>query len=426
MLTINAIIARDQKNLARELNINLSANKIYGWAGLANDGREIIVSAISGVNKNWRAQITFDNEKPIVINNAKNARRQHLFALVNSSQIINEFTVWENLILPFSKSYRWLKKNILPIAEKFWRELTNDELPLNKLARDLSITEKRFIECARIAAQNPRLIVLHNALNAFNETQKKNVLKFLCAHAPILLVDNDPDNFAFVDDYALFNHNTQKLSAGEKFTDGERAKLSALIAEKLPPRSSLKIGKTILEMLGVQGGKISDATLTLRQGEICGITNLSGGGIDDFVKLLTREKRAKQGLLTLSGKNLRLRTATKKSLTRAGLAICTPKTTLAQLQKMFAQPQIHVYVIAQLAISGYDERSQLVRENFAAILAAGKSLIIVSENFYELQRCCHTIIVCQNGKFSPSRSAEQWTRAELAQPLKINGKISLL
>ena len=79
-------------------------------------------------------------------------------------------------------------------------------------------------------------------------------------------------------------------------------------------------GEKVAQVTGLRGGAVHDFSLSVRAGEVVGMTGLIGSGYDDVVSLCFGATRAQAGFLTLTGTKRDLRHAAPHESVRDGIA----------------------------------------------------------------------------------------------------------
>ncbi len=102
----------------------------------------------------------------------------------------------------------------------------------------------------------------------------------------------------------------------------ERALVRMIVGRDLGalyPDTDHRPSQAVLEVTGLSGQAVRDATFTLHEGEILGVTGLVGSGHEELPYLIYGARRPERGEVRIDGRALRL--ASARDATRAGLAL---------------------------------------------------------------------------------------------------------
>lgn len=127
--------------------------------------------------------------------------------------------------------------------------------------------------------------------------------------------------------YTVLRNGKVVGSGAMSSTDGPR--LAALMAGDTAPNlartaeAASRAGeKVILDVEKLSGSRVRDVSFTLRDGEILGLTGLSGAGHDEVIELLFGAQRARTGVTTVNGR--RVRPTSPRVALAAGMAYLAP------------------------------------------------------------------------------------------------------
>ncbi|GHV19161.1 hypothetical protein AGMMS49959_03300 [Planctomycetales bacterium] len=387
---------------AYPFNLSLAAGEITAVVGADRAWQTAIADALTGNPSAFSATLTL-NGKTLNPRSPREALALGVVALRPEPLIFPSLTAAENIraFLPKAPP-RWLAA-----CAALWRELSADAFPA-KTSAALSLADRRRLELVRARLSAPQLLIIDEGMTAFAPADAKRILDF-CRQIStyVLLLTAAPSAASGADNF----YAADALSAK---TPATAANLDQLTARLYPAATAAKMGKTVLEILGLQLRRTASAlSLTARRGEILGITGLAGQGGEDLWRVLSGGQKAVKGVLSVDGKNLRLARASRAALVKAGVVEFTGEFSGAS-----SVPSATVYLFRD------DERGGDGREMMTRLAADGKLIIYFSANFDRQLRWTQTLAVFHHGALLPPRATDKWTLAELIAAA-VSGKTGL-
>ncbi|GHT07712.1 hypothetical protein FACS1894139_16420 [Planctomycetales bacterium] len=294
---------------AYPFNLSLAAGEITAVVGADRAWQTAIADALTGNPSAFSATLTL-NGKTLNPRSPREALALGVVALRPEPLIFPSLTAAENIraFLPKAPP-RWLAA-----CAALWRELSADAFPAKTSAAELSLADRRRLELVRARLSAPQLLIIDEGLTAFAPADAKRIFDF-CRQIPtrVLLLTAAPSAVSGADNFYAADALSAKTSA-------TAANLDQLTARLYPAAAAAKMGKTVLEILGLQLRRAASAlSLTARRGEILGITGLAGQGGEDLWRVLSGGQKAVKGVLSVDGKNLRLARASRAALVKAGV-----------------------------------------------------------------------------------------------------------
>lgn len=443
-IIIDGLRSRVPQVTAGEFSLSLEGGKAHALACLAEGGKGLVCRAAAGGDPLVTARVTLGAAAPFAASSPREALGRGVAALYPRPLVFHALTALENVGVAMPLSLGALRRQVLPQAEALWAELGGEApFPAGEAAETLAPVAWRRLEIVRALLAlgkggdkgghegegEPKLLILNEALGAFDAAGRRRVLEVLRAHGVTALFTTAQPRDAALADFVHVLHGG-KLTSFPGGAGAVAEAAAALYGAEGPARPPLRSGKTVLEILGmVPAPGAPDYSLTLRQGEILGLTGLDGSGWERFADVFAGKARAVKGVLTVNGRNLRLARASAKALAKAGVAVFdgrmglpegSGKMLAAALEKrekalaaVLGRPDAVAFVICGVEVSGEDAAAALLRQKLPEMTAAGKAFVIVSPNAEELLRHGDTLAVFHGGALCPPRAVEKWTRDDL-------------
>jgi len=285
-----------------DFSCSLEEGKIYALVGGNGAGKSTLVKLVTGVLKPDKGKI-FREGKELIIKSPRDARKNGIVAAYQEFSLVPDLPVINNLLLniePTKFSFISIEK-IISQGKEFMERL-NIDIPLNKLVRDLSPSEKQIIEIAKALILEPKLLFLDEPTNYLSEQQREELFKIMIevknkTKATIVFISHRIEEVFKVCEEAIVLRNGRlvgiydlakvnvdeiiKAMVGElEETYGVHKHVVKKEAEKLLKKPMLSIKNLYVK------DKVKGVTINVEKGEIVGLAGLLGQGQSEFLRAL--------------------------------------------------------------------------------------------------------------------------------------------
>ena len=139
-------------NVLNDISINIESNQIVILMGPSGSGKTTLLNLVSHIDTYDSGKIEFDNNKLDVSND--NLRKSFLGLLMQKNNLLPEFTVLENLTIPFKLNKVQDHHNPIDLLKTF--SLDNK---INSYPKELSAGEAQRISLLRAIINKPKIIL---------------------------------------------------------------------------------------------------------------------------------------------------------------------------------------------------------------------------------------------------------------------------
>ena len=207
---------KNDKNIFKDLNLEISKNKIIGIVGESGSGKSTIVNLLTGLIKAQNGNIIIDEKE---INDPLNLRRyQNLFSITSQDTYLIDGSIKDNVIFGSNEK---ISNDRINSSIKFARlDTTINDLSdgidtyVGSNIKQLSSGQKQRISIARSIYSDRKILIFDEATNALDKENEKYIfenLKNLKAKKTIIIISHDPDNLKICD-YILRVENKNLVS----------------------------------------------------------------------------------------------------------------------------------------------------------------------------------------------------------------------
>lgn len=311
----------------REANLSLWRGEIHALLGENGAGKSTLVKILTGVYAPDDGRIELDGAQ-VEFRNVIEAQRAGVVALYQELSIVPNLSVAENIMIgektPATAGLvAWGK--LFNVAGGHL-EMLNQRIPLRRLAQDLSPVQQTMVSVARALAVDARVLILDEPTASLTNLEIVDLFRTLRQlrdkGVAIVYVSHRLEEVFELCDRATIMRNGQVIATEAVADLTIESVISKMVGrnsdEIFPPRS--KHGdEVVVEVAGLTGRTVQDASLVVRRGEILGVGGLGGSGRSELLRLISGAQRAQSGVVRMGGKDV-----TPRSITRgldAGIAM---------------------------------------------------------------------------------------------------------
>ena len=207
---------KNDKNIFKDLNLEISKNKIIGIAGESGSGKSTIVNLLTGLIKSQKGNIIIDEKEindPLILR-----RYQNLFSITSQDTYLIDGSIKDNIIFGSNEK---ISNDRIKSSIKFARlDTTINDLSygmdtyVGSNIKQLSSGQKQRISIARSIYSDREILIFDEATNALDKENEKYIfenLKNLKAKKTIIIISHDQDNLKICD-YILRVENKKLVS----------------------------------------------------------------------------------------------------------------------------------------------------------------------------------------------------------------------
>ncbi|MDQ4055569.1 MAG: sugar ABC transporter ATP-binding protein [Actinomycetota bacterium] len=314
-----------------DVSLELSPGQVLGLVGENGAGKSTLMKILAGVHQADEGSIELDGE-PVSFSHPVQAQQAGLSTVFQEFNLLPERTVAENIYLGREPRRRGLVDTgqMTRDTEKLLDELGVTGLRPGQKVRSLSVAEQQVVEIAKAMSYDARIIQMDEPTAALAEHEVEllyAIIRRLTERGVAILYVSHrlKEIFELCDTITVLKDGGQVATrpAGE-IDDAELVRLmvgrsiSSFFPEPLP---GTEVGEPRLELRGAGNGYVDGVDLTLRAGEIVGISGLQGSGRTEMLEAVFGVTPLTRGEMLLDGRPVRPRTP--RAAIRAGLAMVT-------------------------------------------------------------------------------------------------------
>lgn len=317
-------------NALADVNFELKPGEVMALLGENGAGKSTIVKVISGLIIPDTGQITVDGE-PVSLTSVRASQAAGIAVVQQEFSTVGTMSVAENLVLGQSGAPAWWSpKKLNDQAKSILARVGLEDLDPRRSVDTLSVAEMQLLEIARVLAKDAKIIIFDEPTAALSDAEIVRVLaavKRLAAEgrSVIYVTHRLGEVFEIADRVTIFRNGRSEAPQNVKDLTVDRV-VELMIGRELGhlyPERSEKFGAAVLEAKGLKvPGIKGEINLTVRRGEILGLTGQLGSGASEIMKAISGTADVLSGEVLLDGEAVDLRGRRRGII--MGIAYCSP------------------------------------------------------------------------------------------------------
>jgi ribose transport system ATP-binding protein len=282
------------------VDLSVKAGEVCAVVGQNGAGKSTLMGILAGALRPDAGTMTLDG-KPYRPGSPLDARRAGVTMIYQELSLAPHLTVAENIVLGMEPSRLGLiaRAEMRQTASRVLTTLGHPEIPVDAPAGSLSPAGQQLVEIARALAVGCRVLVLDEPTSSLTSADAQRLFALVgelkrTGHAIVYISHFLEEVKAVADRIVVLRDG--RIAGGGAATELLPADIVRLMVgrsvDALYPKSPRTPGEPVLE---VENFGSSNATFTLRRGEILGIAGLLGAGRTRLLRQLFGLEAVKQG-----------------------------------------------------------------------------------------------------------------------------------
>ena len=289
-------------SVLKNVQLTVEKGEVHALLGENGAGKSTLMKILSGDITADEGEIYIE-DSPITIKNPKDAIEQGIATVYQESQLVEQMTVYENVLLgrecllhggvDFSTMQKLVKDEI----EKF-----GFQIPVKAKVSELSTAQKRLVEIVKALSTKAKVLILDEPTASLTKEEAfhlmSDIKKIKEQGVGIIFVSHRMDEVKFICDCATVLRNGKVVANLEKdeFTEkniimhliGEKADQKEKEREKEQDNAEARIHRdtVALHFKGSLKNKLDNIDFAVYQGEIVGIAGTLGSGRSSLLRAI--------------------------------------------------------------------------------------------------------------------------------------------
>lgn len=350
------------------VNLDITEGEIHALVGENGAGKSTLMNVLSGIYPfgDYTGDILFDGQV-CKFNTIKDSEHKGIVIIHQELALVPYLTIGENMFLGNERgSYFNLNWNETYSKADSLLKMVGLSESSRTLIKDIGVGKQQLVEIAKALAKNVKLLILDEPTASLNEADSKKLLDLLLEFKKkgmtSIIISHKISEVSYVSDRITIIRDGTVIKTLDKakdtYTDDDI--ISGMVGRSLVdrfPKRTPSIGNVTLEVKNwtvyhpqYEGRKVCDnVNLTLRKGEVVGISGLMGAGRTELAMSLFGKSYGVDitGEVTINGKGGSLNSVqdainngiayVTEDRKGNGLILSTPiseNTTMAKMEKV--------------------------------------------------------------------------------------------
>lgn len=278
-------------SVLKNVSLTVARGEVHALLGENGAGKSTLMNILAGVFPMDSGEITV-NGKPLKRATVRLTESLGIAFVHQELNLFNDLMVYENLY--FSKEITnkvgtLKKRDMIREAERLFEQLGTYIDP-TLLVGCLTASEKQTLEIAKAIFFDAQLLILDEPTTALSNDEIEHFFSILNnlksqGKSFIFISHKMPEVFSIADSFTVLR-NGEFIGTGKIKDVTPEVLTQMMVGEGYSSRSFYnprKLGEPVLEVKKFSGAAFNDINLTVRKGEILGLTGLQGSGSSEFL-----------------------------------------------------------------------------------------------------------------------------------------------
>ena len=294
------------------VDLRVEKGEVHALLGENGAGKSTLMNILTGVHQRDAGDITFDGE-PFTHVTIHKSEKAGIAFVHQELNLFNDLTVYDNIFLrkEYTNSLGKLdKKRMIRESSELFERLGVSIDPTSPV-EDLKASQKQLLEISKALFEHAKLIILDEPTTSLNTEEVEHLFGIIRGLKKegisfIFISHKMPEIFEISDRYTVFRNGTFIGDGMISETDPES--VTKMMVGSGFSNADLyegrQLGAPVLELKNYSGHGFENINLTIRKGEVVGLTGLQGAGSSELLQTMFGFLPHKGGTLTVEGKNV--------------------------------------------------------------------------------------------------------------------------
>lgn len=302
----------------KDMSISIKKGEVHAICGENGAGKSTLMKVITGVYRQESGDVVFDGKK-VDINNPNEAFELGIAIMYQETSLFAEMTILENMYLNHEITKKKFGFTILdyPAMEKRAKEIFEElscQLDLNVRVKDISMAQKQMVEIAKALTFETRILIMDEPTASLTQREVESLFEIIKKlkkkGVSIVYISHRLEEIFEVCDRVTVIRDGQYISTsetGKTTKDKLVAEMVGRVVDTYYPKEEAKIGEDLVEIRNFsQNSLLHDVNLTVRKGEIVGLSGLVGAGRTELAHAICGFTRRDSGEVIIEGQKVQI------------------------------------------------------------------------------------------------------------------------
>ncbi len=277
------------------VSLKILPGEVHALVGENGAGKSTLMKVLSGAIVADRGEMTLDG-KPYRPRNPMEARVSGVAMIYQELSLAQHLSVEDNIALGMEPNCGGIlqRQTIRKRAQDALKQLGHPDISPNSLVSSLTVAAQQLVEIGRALAIGSRVLVLDEPTSSLSSDDAERLFQLIIRlkeqGQSIVYISHFIEEVKRIADKFTVLRDGQAVYSGE-IAQASTDKIVSLMVgrdlKELYPRSKRAVGEVVLQVDDLAGQhKPSNASFTLRRGEVLGIAGLVGAGRTEMLRAI--------------------------------------------------------------------------------------------------------------------------------------------
>ena len=296
-------------------SLDLHAGEVHALVGENGAGKSTLIKILTGAVQPDSGEIRVNGEVQSRLD-PRSAKTLGIAAIYQQPALFGELTVAENIALGVERTGRW---GTVDWSERHRRAKAllarvGARIDPEMDAGQLSMPHQQLVEIARALGADARVLILDEPTASLSKSDSDNLLRVVrelrADGVGMIYISHRLEELPLIADRVTVLRDGHTI-ATHAMSDVNREQLIQLMVGRelsaVFPKRTVPLGDTVLELkqVGCRAGGVNDVSLTVRAGEIVGLSGLVGAGRSELARIIFGLTPADEGEILVRGTPVR-------------------------------------------------------------------------------------------------------------------------
>ena len=293
------------------IDMDLYPGEVHVILGENGAGKSTLMKVISGAYQGDEGELYLEGNK-ITKNSPLISEQLGIQMIYQELNLVPELSIQENIFLGHEKKKGviWDHQSMKQRTQELLLELGIKEEP-GTLVKNLGVGTQQMVEIAKALSKNAKVIVFDEPTSSLSSSEVSELFKIIgqlkSKGVGMFYISHHLEETFEIGDRVSIMRDGKKIRTDDvKNMDMEDIieGIAGRVIDVLYPHEPKKVGGTLLEIKGLSAERFHNINITVRSGEIVGMSGLVGAGRTEIARAVFGIDSYTEGEIILNGKKL--------------------------------------------------------------------------------------------------------------------------
>ncbi|HEY7395698.1 MAG TPA: sugar ABC transporter ATP-binding protein, partial [Gemmatimonadaceae bacterium] len=277
-------------------SLDLRAGEVHALVGENGAGKSTLIKILTGAVQPDRGEIVLNGE-PLTRLTPRMAKTLGIAAIYQQPALFGALTVAENIALGHERPSWWGRVDWRGRHQRATALLARvgAHIDPETEAGELGLAQQQLVEIARALAAEARVLILDEPTASLSQDDADNLFRVMrelrADGVGMIYISHRLEELHAIADRVTVLRDGTTVATREMGDVNKEQLIQMMVGRELAsvfPKRSVPLGDTVLELRGVgcREAGVADINLTVRAGEIVGLSGLVGAGRSEVARTI--------------------------------------------------------------------------------------------------------------------------------------------